>query len=225
MGWLLPPGASTFVGDIDWLYYLILAITGVAFVVVQVGLVWFLIAYRRKPNGRAYYTHGSTRAEIIWTSVPAVAVVMIGILSAGAWNRIKGRDSVPAGALPVSILAKQFEWHVTHPGPDGRLGTGDDHAVRNQLHVPVNRPIVAFLESEDAIHSFFVPAFRVKQDAVPGMHIRLWFHPTKTGEYEIACAELCGLGHYRMRATVTVHSAEDYQRWIAERPAAVALNR
>ena len=118
--------------------------------------------------------------------------------------------------MPIEIHAKQFEWNVTYPGADGKIGTADDFTVRGQLHVPVNRPTVATLTSEDAIHSFFVPAFRIKQDAVPGMHIRVWFQPTKTGEYELGCAELCGLGHYRMRAVVTVHTQEDYDRWVAQ---------
>ncbi len=91
---------------------------------------------------------------------------------------------------------------------------------RNQLHIPVNRPVELQLIAEDVIHSFFVPAFRVKQDAVPGMDINVWFEATEVGEYEIACAELCGLGHYRMRARVIVHSAEDYQQWLSDRTAA-----
>jgi cytochrome c oxidase subunit 2 len=162
------------------------------------------------------YVHGSTRAEVIWTSVTAVVVVIIGLASAPAWDKIKGRGGVPPDAMPIEIHAKQFEWNITYPGADGKMGTADDFTVRGQLHVPVNRPTVATLTSEDAIHSFFVPAFRIKQDAVPGMHIRVWFQPTKTGTYELGCAELCGLGHYRMRAIVTVHTQEDYDRWVAQ---------
>lgn len=215
--WILPHGASTFAGDIDWLYYFILIITGTAFVIVQVALIAFLVKYRARPGRKAEYIHGSNKAEIIWTAITTVVVVLIGVLSAGKWNEIKGRDSVPPGALEIGIRAKQFEWHVTYPGIDSKLGTGDDFSVRGQLHLRVNKPVVATLTSEDAIHSFFVPQFRIKQDAVPGMHIRVWFQPTEIGEYELACAELCGLGHYRMRATVTVHSDEDYDRWTTER--------
>src|SRR5688572_10628392 len=103
MSWLLPPGASTFAGDIDWLYYLILIITGVAFVITEVAFLWFLIKYRQRPNQKAFYTHGYVRAEWIWTAVTAVAVVIIGLLSAGAWDRIKGRESIPRDAMPVAI--------------------------------------------------------------------------------------------------------------------------
>jgi cytochrome c oxidase subunit II len=222
MSWILPPSASSYAGDIDWLYYLILIITGIAFVLVEIGLVWFAIKYRARPGRKATYYHGNARAEWIWTSVTAVVVVVIGLLSAGVWDRIKGRDSVPADAMPIKIHAKQFEWHISYPGPDGQLNTGDDLSVRNQLHLPVNKPVVAELTSEDAIHSFFIPAFRIKQDAVPGMTIRVWFQPTDTGTFELACAELCGLGHYRMRAIATVHAEAGYQRWLDERGRAAA---
>jgi cytochrome c oxidase subunit 2 len=222
LSWMLPPGASTFVDEIDWLYYAILVITGVAFVLVEAVLVYFLWKYRGRPGRRARYTHGNVRAEVVWTSVTAVVVVWIGLASAGGWRRIKGADDIPRDALPLGILAKQFEWHVTYPGRDGRLGSADDYSVRNQLHVPVGRAIVATLEAEDVIHAFFVPQFRVKQDAVPGMHTRVWFQPTRVGTFELGCAELCGLGHYRMRAVVTVHTQADYDRWVAERGRSVA---
>jgi cytochrome c oxidase subunit 2 len=220
MSWILPSSASTFAGDIDFLYYVILTITGIAFVVVEGGLIWFIIKYRSRPGRKALYTHGSTKAEIIWTAVPAVTVVIIGLMSGGVWNTVKGRNSVPADAIPYGIHVQQFEWNFTYRGPDGQLGTGDDFVVRNQLHIPVDQPVVMRMTAEDVIHSFFVPAFRVKQDAVPGMSINVWFQATEEGEYEIACAELCGLGHYRMRAMVTVHSASDYQQWLADQAAA-----
>ena len=220
MSWILPSGASTFAGDIDFLYYLILVITGIAFVVVEVGLIVFLIKYRARPGRKAEYIVGSTKAEIIWTAVPAVTLVVIGLMSGGVWNTIKGRNSVPADAIPYGLHAQQFEWNITYRGPDGQLGTADDFVVRNQLHIPVNQPVVMQMTAEDVIHSFFVPAFRVKQDAMPGMTINVWFEATETGEYEIACAELCGLGHYRMRAMVTVHTVDDYQQWLAGQAAA-----
>jgi cytochrome c oxidase subunit 2 len=213
MQWILPPSASTFAGDIDFLYYLILGITGVAFVVVEVGLLWFAIRYRARPGRRATYTHGNLRAEVVWTAIPAVTVVALGLMSGGVWSNIKGRHSVPAEALPYRVTARQFEWHVTHPGPDRVLDTPDDFTLRNQLHLPVSRPVVIHLGSEDVIHSFFVPAFRVKQDAVPGMHIQVWFEATEVGAYELGCAELCGLGHYRMGAMVTVHESREFEEW------------
>ena len=215
MSWLLPPSASTFAGDIDFLYYLILVITGIAFVVVEVGLIWFIVKYRARPGRKAAYTHGSMRAEVIWTAIPAVTVVALGVMSGGVWQHVKGRHSIPENAVPYRIHAQQFEWHVTYIGVDGEWDTADDFTIRNQLHVPAGQPVEVELTSEDVIHSFFVPAFRVKQDVVPGMTTRVWFEATETGEFEIACAELCGLGHYRMGAAVTVHSAEDYAQWLS----------
>ncbi len=220
MSWIIPSGSSTFAGEIDFLYYLILVITGIAFVVVEVGLIVFMIKYRARPGLKAEYIQGSTKAEIVWTAVPAVTLVIIGLMSGGIWNTIKGRNSVPADAIPYGLHAQQFEWNITYRGPDGQLGTADDFTVRNQLHIPVNQPVVMRMTAEDVIHSFFVPAFRVKQDAVPGMMINVWFEATETGQYEVACAELCGLGHYRMRGMVTVHSVDDYQQWLAGQAAA-----
>ena len=223
MNWTLPPGLSTYASQIDALYYMILVITGIAFVVTEVALVVFLIKYRARPGRRAVYTHGSTKAEIIWTAVPTVTVIIIGLMSAGVWMDIKGRNSVPEGAYPIGVHGQQFEWMVTYPGGDGALGTADDFQVRNQLHIPVNTPIVIDLTAEEVIHSFFIPEFRVKQDAMPGMPQQVWFEAIQPGSYELACAELCGLGHYRMRAAVTVHTAEGYQQWMSEQAQPVAL--
>ncbi len=223
MSWILPPGVSTFAGEIDFLYYLILIITGIAFLVVEVGLILFIVKYRQRPGRKAYYTHGSTKAEIIWTAIPAVTVVMIGVMSGGVWKTVKGRDSVPPDAIPYGVNVKQFEWNFTHAGVDGALGTADDFTLRNRLHIPVDQPVVMRMTAEDVIHSFFVPAFRIKQDAVPGMEIDVWFQATATGEYELACAELCGIGHTTMGGMVTVHTAEDYAQWLSEQATTAAL--
>jgi len=216
MSWWLPLKASTFAGEIDGLFTAVLIITGIAFVVVEVGLIWFSLKYRNRPGRTAYYTHGNNRAEIIWTAIPAVTVVALGLVSNHYWKQMKGRNSVPADAYPIGVHAKQFEWQYTYPGPDGQLGTADDYTIRNQLHVPVNRNVVVILTSEDVIHSFFVPVFRVKQDAVPGLTIRAWFNATVPGEYELGCAELCGMGHYKMRTRVTVHTQADFDAWVKQ---------
>src|SRR5207302_9587267 len=219
MSWWLPLKASTFAGPIDGLFLAILIITGIAFVLVELGVIWFVVQYRQRPGRKAFYTHGSTRAEVIWTAIPAVTMVALGLISNHYWVRIKGRNSVPPNAYPIAIHAKQFEWQITYPGPDGKLGTADDFTVRNQLHVPVNQPIAAELSSEDVIHSFFVPQFRLKQDVVPGMHIVAWFQATKTGEYELGCAELCGMGHYKMRWRVLVHTPEEFAACVKQHAA------
>lgn len=216
MPWWLPVQASTYAPQIDGMFTAILIITGVAFFIVEGGLLWFIFKYRERPGRKAYYTHGNVKAEYVWTAFPAVVVVGLGLVSNHYWKEIKGRNSVPADAYPIKVHAKQFEWLFTYPGADGQLGTDDDIVeVRNRLHVPVGRPIVLEEESEDVIHSVFVPAFRLKQDAVPGMHIRSWFIATRPGEYELGCAELCGMGHYKMRARVTVESQADFDAWLA----------
>ena len=216
MHWWLPASASTFAGDIDRMFTWILVVTGLAFVIVEAGLIWFAIRYRSRPGRKAYYTHGNVQAEYVWTAVPAVVVVTLALMSNRVWVKIKGRTSVPPNAYPMAITAKQFEWKVAYPGPDGQLGTADDFTLRNQLHVPAGRPVVIQLTSEDVIHSFFVPQFRVKQDAVPGMKINVWFEATQPGEYEIGCAELCGMGHYRMRGRVFVHTQQEFDAWVKQ---------
>jgi cytochrome c oxidase subunit 2 len=219
MRWWLPDAGSTFAGPIDTLFTAILIITGIALVLVEVGLVTFVIRYRGRPGRKAFYTHGSTRAEVIWTAIPAVTMVALGLISNHYWVLIKDKKSVPPNAYRLGVHAKQFEWQVTYPGPDEKLGTSDDFTVRNQLHVIVNEPTAVELTSEDVIHSFFVPEWRLKQDAVPGMHITAWFQPTKTGEFELGCAELCGMGHYRMRARVFVQTPDEYKAWVAQQAA------
>ena len=216
MSWWLPLQGSTFAPQIDGLFLAILIITGLAFVIVEAGLIWFVIKYRGRPGRKAHYTHGNAKAEVVWTAIPAVTVVALGLVSNHYWKEIKGRDSIPPDAYPIAIHAKQFEWQVTYPGADGKLGTADDFTVRNQLHVPVGRPIVVHLSSEDVIHSFYVPQFRVRQDVVPGMDIKAWFQPTVPGTYELGCSQLCGLGHYRMRAQVYVHTPEEYDAWMKQ---------
>src|SRR6184192_2071807 len=219
MSWWLPLKGSTFAGEIDGLFIAILVITGIAFVIVEAGLIWFVVRYRARPGRKAFYTHGSTRAEVIWTAIPAVTMVALGLVSNHYWVIIKDKKSIPPNAYHIGVHAKQFEWQVSYAGPDGKLGTDDDITVRNQLHVPVNQPVAVELSSEDAIHSFFVPEFRLKQDAVPGMHIMAWFQATKTGEFELGCAELCGMGHYKMRARVFVHTPDEYKAWVAQQAA------
>lgn len=220
MDWSLPPNLSVHGQGVDEMYYLILIITGIAFVLVEVGIVWFVFRYRHREGRRALYHHGSDRLELVWTAVPALVMVFLGIASGRIWAGIKDRSHIPKDAVTIEVTAKQFEWNMNHPGADGELGTGDDVQERNHLHIPVNRPVVIRLTSEDVIHSFFVPELRVKQDALPGKVIPVWFTATQPGDIVLGCAELCGLGHYRMRATVTVHEPGGFDQWQAEQVAA-----
>jgi cytochrome c oxidase subunit 2 len=214
--WLMPESASTFGPDIDRMYYVILVITGIVFVVTEVLLVWFLIRYRHKEGRKAEYIHGNVKAEIVWTAIPFVIVLGIALASRGLWAEIRDPDSMPTDAVEVHVTAKQFEWNATYAGADEAFGTGDDVTVRNRMSVPVDRPVRVTLQSEDVIHSFFLPDMRVKQDAVPGMEIPVWFEATRTGDYTIGCAELCGIGHTRMRGTLTVLGPDDFRSWLAD---------
>ncbi|TFG66443.1 MAG: cytochrome c oxidase subunit II [Gemmatimonadales bacterium] len=216
MDWSLPLNASTQGVHIDNLFWLIFWITGVAFVLVEVGVLWFLWRYRAREGRKAKYTHGHLGAEIVWTAVPALTMVFLGIYSGRIWADIRSPGSFPENALTIGVTAKQFEWNVTYPGADRVLGNDDDFTIRNRFEFPVGEPVIVRLQSEDVIHSFFVPELRVKQDAVPGMTIPIWFEATQTGEFQIACAELCGLGHYRMKARVVIHDADSFDRWYGE---------
>jgi len=213
--WGFPENVSTFGERIDATYGTIFVATAVMFLLVEGLLVFFLVRYRHREGRRADPVHGNLRAEIVWTAVPLLGVLLLAYVSVDAWLDIKKAERIPRDAVPMVVHAKQFEWSVTYPGADGRIGTADDFERRNQLHLPTGRPVRVTLTAEDVIHSFFLPNFRVKQDAVPGMRIPVWFEATRTGEYVLGCAELCGLGHYRMRGTVSVHSPEEFDAWQA----------
>jgi len=221
MHWWFPGNASSVGGQVDSLFYVILYVTGAVFVLVEAALLIFLVKYRRREGRRATYVEGSTKAEIIWTAIPAVILVSLALFSQPLWSKIKNSDTYPKNADRLAVEAKQFEWHVTYPGPDGKLGTDDDFTKKDELHLVVNHDYVIELTSRDVVHNFFIPAFRIKQDAVPGMHILVWVRPTVAGTYELACAELCGLGHYRMRALVVVQSAAELAAWLRSQGVAV----
>ena len=214
LNWWLPENVSTFGRDIDWLFHLIYAITAITGILVFVALIAFLVMYRDRPGRRARYTHGNTTLEIVWTIVPALILVVLTFLSVPAWSKIK--MSQPPTDLVIQVNAKQFNWQVSYPGPDGKFGTADDKQFLDEMHVPVNKPVKVILKSQDVIHSFFVPSFRIKQDAVPGREISAWFDATKPGKYEWPCAELCGFGHSGMKGWVYVHTPADYEKWAAE---------
>jgi cytochrome c oxidase subunit 2 len=221
MPWRPPPTVSTFGGSVDQLYWLILAISGVAFLLTEGVLLYSVFRFRARDGGRATYLHGSRRLEVAWAAVPALILFWLAVYQFGVWTDIKVRMPAPDEAVQVQLSPKQFLWQVTYPGPDGQFATPDDIAAPNNvIHVPVNQKVLVTLLAEDVIHSFFVPALRLKQDALPGSAVQAWFEATQTGTYEVACAELCGLGHYKMQAQLTVESMAEFQAWLAERQAA-----
>lgn len=208
----IPEGVSTYAKDIDTVFYIIYYITSAVFILVTVLLVWFLIKFREQPGRRAVYSHGSAVLEITWTIAPAMVFIIIFLVSQSTWARIK--ILTPPGDVEVRVTAKQFEWEMLYPGPDGKFDTSDDKVIKGELHVPVNKVVRVYLRGRDVIHSFFIPHVRLKQDAVPGREIVAWFEATKAGKYEVPCAELCGPGHSGMKGWLTVYSAEDYSQWV-----------
>ncbi|MGH2651758.1 MAG: cytochrome c oxidase subunit II, partial [Actinomycetota bacterium] len=169
----LPENASTYGPEIDALFYLIYYITGGVFLLVTGTLIAFLVLYRQREGRRARYTHGNTTLEMVWTAIPALILVVLTVISIPTWSRIKMRT--PETDLVIQVTAKQFNWEILYPGPDGKFGTDDDLELTNEMHVPVGKPVVLILKSRDVIHSFFVPNLRFKQDAVPGREITAWF--------------------------------------------------
>ncbi len=223
---LSPESISTYGHEVDSLYAVILWLTVVTFVITEGLLVVFLLKFRAKPGGRATYTHGNHRLEVIWTIVPAVLLFWLALYQVGAWKRIKLELPNRTDALIIQVMGRQFEWQFRYAGPDGRFATEDDVVQVGEFHVPVNRPVILQLRGYDTLHSFFVPALRLKQDTVPGLTIEQWFEATKTTarsreernaptfHYEVACAELCGIGHTTMRALMVVEEEAEFFRWL-----------
>jgi len=210
----LPEDVSTFGGEIDSLFYLIYYITAATFILVTVLMIVFLVMYRERPGRRATYTHGNTTLEIIWTIVPAAILIVLSFMSVSTWAKVK--RGAPETDFELQVAGKQFNWEIVYPGGDRKFGTDDDRKFDNDMHVPVNKVVRVHLTANDVIHSFFLPNLRLKQDAVPGRTILVWFEATKPGKYELPCAELCGFGHSGMKGWLFVHTPEEYTQWAQE---------
>ena len=214
LGWL-PEDVSPYGAEIDSLFYFIYYLTAAAFIIVTALMLIFLFVYRdRGDDRRAAYTHGNTPLEIIWTVIPAMVFIGLGLASTSLWEDIK---LVPPDTdTVVKVTGKQFNWEILYPGPDGEFDTADDKQVDNDIRVPAGEPIRVILASRDVIHSFFLPNLRFKQDTVPGREIIGWFQANKPGRYEIPCAELCGFGHSGMVGWLYALAPDEYQAWVDE---------
>lgn len=233
--WWLPPVASAHGIEVDRLIYTTLIVTGIVFVLVHVVLAAFVWLYADRGQGRAHYWHDDRTLELTYTLVPAAVLITLIAMGAVVWGRI--HSPAPANAMVVEVRGEQFGWAFRYPGPDGVFGrvepqlinvrenpmgidpgdaAGADDIVARELHLVENQPVRVRIRSKDVLHSFFIPAFRVKQDAVPGMTVEVWFRPTKAGDYEIACAELCGVGHYIMRGKIKVEAQQAFETWLAQ---------
>jgi cytochrome c oxidase subunit 2 len=213
---------------IDELFTFILVLTGVIFIVTGGMMFWFLWKYDASQNPETVkYTHGSHTLEVVWSILPAATLLFIAIYQMDAWaaskmrrpmlpgpDGVEGtRDDVRRPAM-AEVTGRQFEWRIRYAGEDGVIGTRDDLHTVNDLHIPVNEEITLAIKSEDVLHSFFLPNFRMKQDVVPGMKQHVWFKALKTGHFDIVCAELCGWGHYKMKGRITVESPEKFQQYL-----------
>jgi cytochrome c oxidase subunit 2 len=201
--------------------YLTLA-TGLVFAVALVIFLAAILFHReRAGRTRAQHTHGNRpRDRVLTFTLALLMFVAVDVtLALRSTHDLETRfwhypETDPA-ALRVEVTARQWAWTFRTAGPDGRFGTGDDVVTLNELHVPVGRPIYLKLRSRDVVHSLYLPSFRTKIDAVPGMTTRAWFQATIPGRYEIACAQHCGVNHYKMRGLLLAASADDYRDWLA----------
>ena len=226
-GWWFPdgnaPARSTIGLRIDDLFHLILIITSVTFIGVNVALgyvLWKGAEAGSTPGAKALFSHGSHTLEVIWTIVPSGILLFIALYQMDVWADYRVKAFFPKMTEPVAeVTARQFEWRIRYPARGKKLmptPQPDDIHTVNDLRVPTGRPVAISLRTDDVQHSFFVPEFRVKQDAVPKLVIPIWFEVTQPGEYTLTCAELCGWGHYKMRARVKATSETEFEAWREE---------
>jgi cytochrome c oxidase subunit 2 len=205
---LIEQSASSIASRTDSLFVAMLAICGLMAITLAVLIIWFSIKYRDGAHAdRSNPPSHANGLEAAWTIGPMLLFVCI--FAWAADDYIGGRR-VPADALPVYVVAKQWMWRLQH---------GNGRQEINELHVPIGRPVVLVLASQDVIHSFYVPAFRLKQDVVPGRYTRLWFTATKLGDYRVLCSEYCGSQHSAMIGHVIVMRQADYAQWLETGPA------
>jgi cytochrome c oxidase subunit 2 len=232
--WWFPEAISEHAPALDRQFLITIIVVGIAFTAAQIGLGWMVWKYRDTGStaDRAVYSHGSNRLEVLWTMITAVIFITLGLMGQSVWAQLRLHDA-PPGSYTVEVVAQQFQWNFHYAGKDGKFGrtdpkfiddgglnfvgldntdaTGADDSVISTLAIPVNRPVELRLRSKDVIHNFWVPQLRFKQDLVPGMEIKVHFTANKVGKYELACAELCGQLHFKMRSFMLVLPEEEIQ--------------
>lgn len=245
----LPVQASTHAAEIDQMISLVHWLMAILFVGWGIFFLFVLVRFRSGANPRASYTGAKGKiSKGLEVAVAVVEVILLVFYAIPAWAKRVKAFPAENEAVVVKVVGEQFAWNVQYPGPDGKFGrtdvklvaadnplgldrtdpaAKDDVTTINQLNLPVDRPVLVHLSSKDVIHSFSLYEMRVKQDAIPGMSIPVWFIPNRVGNYEIACSQLCGLGHFRMRGFLNVQSQADFQKWFDDqerelRPAAPA---
>jgi cytochrome c oxidase subunit 2 len=213
------PASSTFASDIDFVFSLIFWLVGFWFLLSEVVFFWLILRFRKKDGQKAQYVTGELKSEKRWITIPHLLVlvcdVFIVFFAVKVWYQVKQDLPTAPDQQVVRVEAQQWAWTFTHPGPDGQLDTADDIKKVNELHVEVDRLYHFQLTAKDVLHSFSVPVFRLKQDAIPGRVITGWFHPTRTGEHDIQCTEICGIGHALMPARIHIETPEQHAAWMA----------
>lgn len=201
---LFPAQASTIAGRVDNLYFFMLAVTAFFSVLIAVLVVVLALKYRRRTSDEVGANiHGSTALEVVWTAIPLLIALVMFVWGTSVYFAIA---KPPTDAMEVYIIGKRWMWKAQHL-------TGQREI--NELHVPVGQPIKLLIASEDVIHSYYIPAFRVKMDAVPGKTTSLWFEATEAGEFHLFCAEYCGTKHSGMIGRIVALEPQDFQRWLA----------
>jgi cytochrome c oxidase subunit 2 len=238
--WWFPENISTHGRDIDSQFNRTLVVVGIAFTGAQLALGYAIWRFGRRGNERAVYSHGSNKLEATWTIITAGVFIAIAILGQQVWARLH-LYAAADDAVRIEVVGQQFQWNFHYPGPDSTFGrtsaefiddsslnyvgldpndpAGKDDMQLTTLVIPADRQVELTLRSKDVIHSLFIPAMRFKQDTVPGMAIKVHLTATKTGLYEIPCAELCGQLHYNMKSPLLVVSREDYEGMAQMTPA------
>lgn len=236
-----PENISTYGKELDDLFKIIYWICVVIFFLTFGLMGLFMVIYRKREGHKGYNYHGNNVLELTWTILPTVLFLGIGVYSDDMWKATKYSSQVPKPDAEILCLGKQFGWYFLYPGADGKFGRNcfnderarelmtttnpfgrdttdpagaDDFMTENQFAVPVNANVVVRGSAMDVLHSFFLPHARVKQDVIPGTWMNIWFNLIKTGKYELACAELCGSGHYSMRAEYQVLTPSEYDKWL-----------
>lgn len=244
-GWHFPPNVSAHGAPIDHLIVVLHWFMLALFVGWGFFLIYTLIRFRQKPGQKASYESPKSKfPKALEVGVIIFEAFLLIVLSMPIWSKVKNEFPPVNQSLVVRIIAQQFVWNIHYPGPDRQFGktesslisdsnplgidwsdplAKDDVATINQLHFPVNKTVIAHLSTKDVIHSFFIPVMRVKQDTIPGMTIPIWFEANQTGQFEIACAQLCGVGHTLMRGFVNIDTPEEFEKWMQEQQAAKSL--
>jgi len=202
---LFPKQGSRYASEVDTVFMFILTVAVFFSVLIATLLFYFAIKYSRTPGGPTPpQTVGSVKLETFWIAVPAGISAVIFFWATSVYFQLV---RAPEDSLEIYVVGKQWMWKVQHTGGQREINT---------LHIPVNQPVKLIMTSEDVIHSFYVPEFRVKQDVLPGRYTYLWFESNRVGTYHLFCAEYCGTGHSLMVGTVVVMEQEDYRRWLSE---------